>query len=239
MRIEILFEDNEMIVIYKPAGFASQSASISQADVVSEVRNYLRTSYVGLVHRLDQPVEGIMVLAKTKSAAANLSAQISGGKFAKTYLAVVCDETGANNVTQGQSVSLTDYVVKNPATGKAEVVSKSKSTDAKMKVSKAVLQYSVKESCAFPGREHIKLLEIDLETGRFHQIRAQMSHAGMPLLGDVKYGTAESMKLSEELNIKEVALCAYKLKLQHPKTGKKLQFEIEPRKAAFALMERN
>ena len=74
MRIEILFEDNEILVIYKPAGLASQSASASQPDVVSEVRNYLKTAYVGLVHRLDQPVEGIMVLAKIKAAAADLSA---------------------------------------------------------------------------------------------------------------------------------------------------------------------
>ena len=237
MRIEILFEDNEILVIYKPAGLASQSASASQPDVVSEVRNYLKTAYVGLVHRLDQPVEGIMVLAKTKAAAADLSAQITSGKFGKTYLAVVCDET-ERNVEWEKPVTLTDYLIKNPLTGKAEVVSGKSNPNPNIKISKAVLHYTIKATCSEQGSEKLKLLEINLETGRFHQIRVQMSHAGMPLLGDVKYGTDTTMHLSEELKIKDVVLCAYRLKFMHPKTGKVIEYEVKPRKSAFSLFEK-
>lgn len=236
MKIEILYEDNEVLVIYKPAGLASQSANVSQPDVVSEARNYLKTSYVGLVHRLDQPVEGIMVLGKTKAATADLSAQISGKGFEKKYLAVVCDETGLDGKVE-EPITLEDYLIKNPTTGRAEVVSESAKQNAKIKVNKAILHYTTKASCLKCENEKIKLLEIALETGRFHQIRAQMSHAGMSLLGDGKYSTDRAKCLSAELNIKDVALCAYKLRFIHPKTGKALQYEIKPRKEAFSMFE--
>ncbi len=222
MRSQIIYEDKEILVIHKPEGFPAQSARVTQPDVVSELCGYLKSPYVGLVHRLDQPVEGLMVVAKTKAAAAQLSNQITSGQLKKTYVAVVQKQPDLDEIPE-ETTKLTDYLVKDAKGQKAQIV-----TDRK-EGKKAVLSY--RKLCV--GGDQTALLEIDLETGRFHQIRAQLSHAGMPLLGDVKYGTERSVALSKEKHIREAALCAYKLSFLHPKTKKQMTFEIKPHKPVF------
>ncbi|MBE5882382.1 MAG: RluA family pseudouridine synthase [Lachnospiraceae bacterium] len=242
MKTQIIYEDNEILVIYKPGGFPAQSARVTQPDVVSEICGYLKSPYVGLVHRLDQPVEGLMVLGKTKEATAHLSRQMMDGSFQKTYLAVVRDETVDGCLNEGKEFSpdkgwteLTDYLIKDGKAGKAQVVTGQQAE----KVSEAKLLYrrlNVSKDSHRQGdaeNNDTALLEVKLVTGRFHQIRAQMSNAKMPLLGDMKYGSETSQELSKQKQIKDVALCAYKLSFPHPKTKKRMEFEIKPKKPVF------
>lgn len=253
MQTQIIYEDDTLFVVYKPAGLATQSARVTQADVVSELNNYLaaknngKTPYLGLIHRLDQPVEGLLVFAKDKKAAANLSSQLSveNKQCEKAYRAVVYldkkdgTETGQTeplkkeNLTGREKASadgfrvLTDYLVKDSRVNLAKVVSKD-TAQAK----KAVLSYRVLKVI-----EDLALVEIRLQTGRFHQIRAQLSHAGMPLLGDQKYGSEVSSLKSQHLQVKTVALCANRLTFVHPKTNKTLSYKIEPRNPVFEIMK--
>lgn len=227
----ILYEDNDIIVCHKPAGIATQTARVGQADMVSEIANYLAITakgrpYVGVVHRLDQPVEGVLVFAKNRQAATQLGQQIQDHRMEKYYYAVVC---GQDFKPCGE---LTDYLLKDGKTNTSRVVPP-EVKDAK----KAVLDYKImaEQICEETDETALRvaLVEIRLHTGRHHQIRVQMSHAGMNLLGDYKYADAETVKMSEHMHIKEIALCAYRLLFLHPKTGKKLQFEIKPEGKAF------
>ena len=221
MKTKIIYEDDTILVINKPAGLATQSAKITQPDVVSELTNYLAAKtgksqpYLGLVHRLDQPVEGLLVFAKTKQAAAILSKQLTGEDKSckKCYLAIVCFE---ENMPKEQT--LTDYMIKDNKTSTSKIVAKN-TPQAK----KAVLTYQVLST-----KEAYACVKITLQTGRFHQIRVQMAHAGMPLLGDLKYGTEQSKALSAGLQIKTVALCASELTFTHPKTKKSMKIETLP-----------
>lgn len=221
MRTKVIYEDKDIMVIHKPAGLATQTGQIGSMDVVSELKNYLAAkgedSYVGVIHRLDQPVEGLLVFAKNKRAAAHLSGQLAKDNLNKEYDAVVC------GVTECREETLTDYLRKGNDS-RAQVVTgeEARFPDAR----RAVLHYCVKEEePPFPGTT---LIHVTLQTGRFHQIRAQMAHAGYPLLGDVKYGNEMSAELSRQYGIRQVALCASAMSLQHPVTGKKLHFEIKP-----------
>ena len=221
MRTKVIYEDKDIMVIHKPAGLATQTGQIGSMDVVSELKNYLAAkgedSYVGVIHRLDQPVDGLLVFAKNKRAAAHLSGQLAKDNLNKEYDAVVC------GVTECREETLTDYLRKGNDS-RAQVVTgeEARFPDAR----RAVLHYCVKEEAPpFPGTT---LIHVTLQTGRFHQIRAQMAHAGYPLLGDVKYGNEMSAELSRQYGIRQVALCASAMSLQHPVTGKKLHFEIKP-----------
>lgn len=225
MKTEIIYEDKELLVVRKPAGLATQTARVGQADVVSELKNYYQGSYLGIVHRLDQPVEGLLVFARTRGAAAALSGQLARGTLNKQYYAVTC----------GQPVSvqgvLVDYLYKDTqGTARAVVVKEQEQfrfPDAK----KAVLQYRLLQ---YAEDTDLSLLEIHIDTGRFHQIRAQMSHAGMALLGDVKYGDDAVRKRGRELGISQVSLCAYAIVFQHPVKKKEMCFQIKPEGKAFA-----
>ena len=238
MQTQIVYEDEAVLVIRKPAGLATESAGIGQKDVVSELKNYVakknpgKMPYLGVVHRLDQPVEGLLVFAKTKKAAENLTAQLGKGTLKKEYLAVVCGKVPEN------TGRLVDYlakekgmaVVKDAADAQAEKdadVQAEKAADPQAK--KAVLTYTKK---AENGR--FTLLAVQIETGRFHQIRAQLSHAGFPILGDEKYGSEESKELSREKKIRFTALCAASLSFRHPVTGKIMAFTQAPQNPAFA-----
>lgn len=230
MQTQIVYEDEAVLVIRKPAGLATESAGIGQKDVVSELKNYVakknpgKMPYLGIVHRLDQPVEGLLVFAKTKKAAENLTAQLGKGMLKKEYLAVVCGKVPEN------TGRLVDYlikvngmaVVKDAADAQAE-----KAADPQAK--KAVLTYTKKAET-----EKFTLLAVQIETGRFHQIRAQLSHAGFPILGDEKYGSEESKELSREKKIRFTALCAASLSFRHPVTGKTMAFTQTPQNPAFA-----
>lgn len=222
MQTQIVYEDEAVLVIRKPAGLATESAGIGRKDVVSELKNYVakknpgKMPYLGIVHRLDQPVEGLLVFAKTKKAAENLTAQLGKGTLKKEYLAVVCGKVPEN--TGG----LVDYLIK--VNGMAVVKD---AADAQAK--KAVLTYTKKAET-----EKFTLLAVQIETGRFHQIRAQLSHAGFPILGDEKYGSKESKELSREKKIRFTALCAASLSFRHPVTGKFMAFTQAPQNPAFA-----
>ena len=220
MQTQIVYEDEAVLVIRKPAGLATESAGIGQKDVVSELKNYVakknpgKMPYLGIVHRLDQPVEGLLVFAKTKKAAENLTAQLGKGTLKKEYLAVVCGKVPEN------TGRLVDYLAKE----KGMAVVKN-AADAK----KAVLTYTKKAET-----EKFTLLAVQIETGRFHQIRAQLSHAGFPILGDEKYGSEESKELSRKKKIRFTALCAASLSFRHPVTGKFMAFTQATQNPAFA-----
>ena len=267
MKTEIVYEDQDLLIVYKPAGLAVQTASVTQKDVVTELCSYLKTTYIGLVHRLDQPVEGLMAVAKTKEAAAALSRQLTDGTMKKTYYAVVCkrrdmydrgqettggawnmcdrgqETTGGawNMCDRGQETTgdvwtcdgqeytvLSDYLVKDKKTKTARIVTDLAPDRRPKEAAVATLFYRVLQE-----REQTALCEIVLQTGRFHQIRAQFSHAKMPLLGDKKYADAQSAALSEALSVNDVALCAAKLSFVHPRTKKKTEYSIRPRKPVF------
>ena len=230
MQTQIVYEDEAVLVIRKPAGLATESAGIGQKDVVSELKNYVakknpgKMPYLGVVHRLDQPVEGLLVFAKTKKAAENLTAQLGKGTLKKEYLAVVCGKVPEN------TGRLVDYLAKEKGMAvvkDAADVQSEKAADPQAK--KAVLTYTKK---AENGR--FTLLAVQIETGRFHQIRAQLSHAGFPILGDEKYGSEESKELSREKKIRFTALCAASLSFRHPVTGKVMAFTQAPQNPAFA-----
>jgi len=210
----ILFEDKDILVCQKPAGIAVQSAGIGSMDLESMLKNYLAEKapgsvpYLAVVHRLDQPVEGLLVFAKNQKAAAQLNRQMTSGKIKKEYLAVT-DRKPLKD--KGQ---LTDYLKKDGRTNTSSV--EQKGTDG---AKEARLSYVVLET----GER--TLLKIHLDTGRHHQIRVQMAHAKMPLLGDKKYGGSDFPK--------GLALCAAGLSFCHPTTGKPMSFYTCPEGAAF------
>lgn len=219
MRIEdhILYEDKDIIVCHKPAGIAVQSARIGSADMESVLKNYIalkepgKMPYVGIIHRLDQPVEGVLVFGKNQKAAGELSRQMSSGEMKKTYLAVT------SSAPKRKEGTLEDWLKKDGRTNTSAVV-KAGTQGAK----KAILHY---ELLGESQRKY--LIKIRLETGRHHQIRVQMAHAGMPLLGDRKYNGAEETEVS-------LALCSAGLTLRHPVTKKKMEFETVPSGNGFA-----
>ncbi len=211
----IIYEDQWIFVCYKPSGMPVQTAKIGVEDMVSCLKTYRvrkqEEPFIGVITRLDQPVEGLLVFAKTKKAAANLSGQQQTGDWAKDYKAVVC------GAMPGKVGRLEDYLCRDGRQNLSKVVKKGEK-DAKL----AVLNYEVKET-----RNGYSLLEIHLETGRHHQIRTQLSHAGYPIYGDVKYGTGSSIGLPP------LALCEYHLRFLHPKTGEKIEYHIQPEGEGF------
>lgn len=209
--MEIIYEDDTILVCIKPEGVATQTKKIGQPDMESLLKNYRagkgEEPYIGVVHRLDQPVRGIMVFAKTKEAAASLSRQFATRKADKYYYAVT---DGIPNPPKG---TLEDFLLRDGRTNTSSVVSKS-TPNAK----KAVLSYQVLKENGTNA-----WLKIHLETGRHHQIRVQMANAGWPLCGDRKYNFRENLKQQHT----SLALCSYKLTMKHPVTKKNMEFEIE------------
>ncbi|MCQ2523635.1 MAG: RluA family pseudouridine synthase [Lachnospiraceae bacterium] len=214
--MNILFEDQHIIVINKPSGVATQSASIGQKDIYSEALRYRKKkkepSEIYLVHRLDQPVSGVMVLAKSKEAAAKLSEGVNSD-FTKVYEALVVGSPKVNKET------LEDYLIKDSKTNLSKVVDKSVK-DSK----KAILSYEVVDKY---HNGQATLLKIILKTGRHHQIRVQLSHAGFPIAGDLKYASKESLEFTKENNVNRVLLCAVSNEFTHPFTGERLKFSID------------
>ena len=254
MRIE--YEDQEILVIYKEAGLPVQTARTSQKDVVSLLKNHLAKEkaeekakeamekrpgaeleekqrsgqriqpsepYLGIIHRLDQPVEGLLVFAKTPESAASLSAQAaSKDKMEKVYQAIVClDSSSYPLAVEGmkKKVTLTDWLGRDSETNMAYVASEQEKGAKRAKLEFRTLWI----------RDGRALTEIRLHTGRHHQIRVQMANAGMPILGDRKYGvTAGRQQGAEEERKYPLCLCAWRLSFRHPETGKKMTFMAEP-----------
>ena len=211
--IDIVYKDKDIIVINKPAGIPVQTKNISQRDCESEIKNMLskegvKNLYLAVINRLDQPVNGLVLFALNKDAAAKLSADLTSGKMDKYYKAKVFGEF---ELKEGR---LEDMLYKDAKSNMSFVV---KNDDVHFKeAKKAILEY--KE--VSPGE-----LEIKLITGRHHQIRVQLSNAGHPILGDSKYGTKESKETTESLGIGNLQLTAYRLEINHPRTGERLKFE--------------
>lgn len=226
----ILFEDKEIIVCRKPAGIAVQNARIGAMDLESSLKNYLamqagggrRIPYLAVIHRLDQPVEGILVFGKTPEAAKSLSAQITAGKMEKIYLAVTY---GQQAETGKKETVLEDYLKKDGKSNTSSVVNANTPGAKKARLSYEVLGEAVDE---ISGKKKW-LLRIHLDTGRHHQIRVQMAHAGMPLAGDRKYGAGTNVTIGAG----SLALCAASLTFFHPITGKVMKFVTKPEGAEF------
>lgn len=224
MNPEILFEDNEIIVCYKPAGIPTQTSKMGEQDMVSILKNYLykkqtekKEPYVAVIHRLDQPVEGLLVFAKTPYSAKELNKGLQDAWFGKYYQAVLW------GVPVQKSDVLENYLVKDGHTNTSRVGSRNEK-DAK----KAVLSYDVLKTGVDDGKE-ISLVKVKLGTGRHHQIRVQMANMGCPIWGDAKYNT----ELLQDRRFRQIALCAYKLEFKHPKTRKKMEFQIKPQGEGF------
>lgn len=221
MKTQIIYEDKDVLVCYKPAGIAVQSANIAQQDMVSELKNYLSTQddknpYIGVVHRLDQPVSGVLVFAKNQPAAASLSAQVQDGRAGKIYRSLVF---GAFDEVSKEGV-LEDILLKDAKTNTSRVI-KEGSKEAKQG-KKAKLSYKVLQTISV-GEESYSEVEIQLFTGRHHQIRVQFANAGHPILGDTKYGSPVSAEFSARVG-KGLKLCAYRLSFIHPGTKKEVEF---------------
>lgn len=221
MKTQIIYEDKDVLVCYKPAGIAVQSANIAQQDMVSELKNYLATQgdknpYIGVVHRLDQPVSGVLVFAKNQSAAASLSVQVQDGRAGKIYRSLVF---GAFDEVSKEGV-LEDILLKDAKTNTSRVI-KEGSKEAKQG-KKAKLSYKVLQTISV-GEESYSEVEIQLFTGRHHQIRVQFANAGHPILGDTKYGSPVSAEFSAQVG-KGLKLCAYRLSFIHPGTKKEVEF---------------
>ena len=230
-RIEIMYEDDNIIVCHKYPGIAVQSASIGSPDMVTELKNYLasqksrnssaRTAepYIAVIHRLDQPVEGILVFEKDKKSAGILSKQASGEAtgMEKIYRAVVYGHM------KDASGKLSDYLLKDGRTNSSSVVSKGQGGKL------AELEYEVqaKESSDIETDDATERVDIRLLTGRHHQIRVQLSHAGVPIVGDLKYGSEGSISFAKENGIKQLCLCAYHLTFRHPADGRKMDFILD------------
>ena len=210
---KILFEDSSIIILSKPAGFAAQSANVGQKDCVSFLKEHLAAStsrksgepYVGVVHRLDQPVAGLLVFAKTKEAAALLSKQVQNGVMNKHYVALV---EGIIDEPDGRQ--LCNYICKDPKTKNAFIAN---SPEESIQVREAKLIYRTDKILRDKNET---ILSIDLITGRFHQIRAQLSHMGHPIVGDRRYGAASSYPNG-------IALAADRLEFMHPLSGEKVE----------------
>ena len=215
MGLKIIFEDDHVLVVKKDAGIPVQAGKLRMMDLQGLIKNelYRRNRkggepYLGIVHRLDQPVEGVMVFAKTPFAAGNLSEQVTDGRMRKHYLALLCGKPDCN------SGKLVDYLIKDGRTNTSFAV-KAQDKEAK----RSELNYKV-----LKRNDETTLVEVELITGRHHQIRVQMANAGWPLYGDTKYNPA-FQAVTEPV---QTALCAYKLSFVHPKTKKVMEFCIEP-----------
>ncbi len=211
--LKVIYEDASIIIIEKPAGLATQSANVLQPDCVSLIKEHITKAdpkakqepYVGVIHRLDQPVAGILVFAKDRDAAAALSRQVSNGIMNKHYRAVV-----EGTVNAPESITLIDTLYKDGKAGKAIVSDKA---PANAKLRKAELRYRTESVIE---DRNMTVLSIDLITGRFHQIRAQLSHMGHPIVGDRKYGSGTAYPSG-------IALVADRLEFIHPVSGEKVE----------------
>ena len=209
--LNVLYEDNHIIVVEKKPNILSQSDITGDKDLLTLVKEYVKVKYnkpgnvyIGLVHRLDRPVGGIMVFARTSKAAKRLNEQIKNHEFKKTYVAVL------DGVLDSDKGTLKDYLYKDTKKHYSMVVNE------KHKVAKlSMLEY---ETISYVDNKTI--VKINLITGRHHQIRVQFSNMGYPLYGDQLYG---------KNNHEQIRLYSYKLEFNHPVTKEKLVFKLLPK----------
>lgn len=216
--LQVLYEDNHLIAVFKPAGVLVQGdkpvGERSEPTLMDEVKEYLKEKYkkpgnvfLGLVHRLDRPVSGIILFAKTSKGAARISEQIREREMRKTYHAMVEGEIKPPRGT------LKNFLIKDE---KNKIARISNPPAGGGEGDYAELDY---ETVKTNGAR--TLLKINLKTGRFHQIRAQLSAAGHPIVGDLKYGA------KEKLPDKSIALCATELSFVTATTGETKTIKID------------
>ncbi len=208
----IIYEDNHLLVVEKPVNIPVQADNTKDTDMLTLLKKYLKEKYnkpgevyLGLVHRLDRPVGGVMVFAKTSKAASRLSEQVRTRTFKKVYLAVI------RGVPKEQKTKLKNFLVKDSSENMVYVV-KEGTKDAK----EAVLEYEVLKSDGL-----LSLIKVKLHTGRPHQIRVQLSHSGYPLYGDQRYGVTVNKPGQQ------IALWASSLTLEHPTKKEEMIFNCE------------
>ena len=204
----VFYEDNHLLVVYKPAGLIMQRDHKNKANLLDLAKIWIKTRYnkpgnafAGMVHRLDGPVAGVVMVARTSKAASRLSAQFREGTVEKRYLAVVQGRPPENQAR------LEHALVRE---GRKSCIAAETAPGSQ----KAQLTYQVLAS-----REGTNLLGIKLETGRRHQIRVQLAHIGCPILGDVTYGASKSMANGR------IALLGHRLSFDHPTQAMRLVFE--------------
>lgn len=215
--LNILYEDNHLLVVEKPINVLTQADNTNDLDLLTMCKNYLKEKYqkpgnvyLGLVHRLDRVVGGIMVFAKTSKSAERLSKQIQNHEFKKTYYAVVCGNLAGKD-------TLKDYLIKISKTNTSYV-----NKDGKL----AILNYE-----AIKTINNLTLVKINLETGRHHQIRVQFNNLGYPLYGDARYN--KNYKVGSQ-----IALFAKELEFYHPITKELMKFSLPlPKRYPYTLFE--
>ena len=205
--INIIYEDNHLIVVEKPINIPTQEDNTKDKDLLTILKEYIKEKYnkpgnvyLGLVHRLDRPVGGVMVFAKTSKAASRLSEQIRNKSIEKRYIALTHNHTKEHEI-------LKDKLLKNEKTNTSKIDEKGKY---------AILEYNLIEY-----RNNMSLIDINLLTGRHHQIRVQLSHHGYPIYGDQRYGI-------DKEGI-QIHLWAYKLKFKHPVKDEIMEFTYYPK----------
>lgn len=214
--INVVYEDNHLLVALKPAGIPVQADNSGDKDFLNVLKDYIKKKYnkpgnvyLGLVHRLDRPVSGIMVFAKTSKAAKRLSMQIMKHEFKKNYYAVVHGNIDSSGVYR-------DKLLKNTKLNKSFVSDDGKESELSF------------EKKGF--KNGFSLVDINLKTGRSHQIRVQFSYHGFPLYGDQKY--------NDNTSLDDIALFAYKLEFYHPVSHEYLSFSLPlPSKYPFNLFK--
>ncbi|MBT4679387.1 MAG: RluA family pseudouridine synthase [Flavobacterium sp.] len=207
--LEVLFEDNHLLIVNKKSGDIVQGDKTGDKPLSDVVKEYIKEKYnkpgevfLGVVHRLDRPTSGIIIFARTSKALERLNKMLRERTISKTYWAVV------KNTPLKEKDSLIHFLKKNPKNNKSTVFTKE--TDASKK---AILHYSVIKKL-----DNYSLLEIDLETGRHHQIRAQLAYIGSPIKGDLKYGASRSNKDGS------IHLHARKISFTHPVSKENILF---------------
>ena len=213
MNLKVIYEDNHIIVVEKPPNIPSQGDKTEDTDMLTIIKEYLKEKYnkpgnvyLGLVHRLDRPVGGVMIFAKTSKAASRLSNQVREKIFKKEYLAIVDGKPEKNKGT------LENYLLKNEKTNTSKIVKENTSGSKYAKLEYEVLKYNEEID--------LSLLKILLHTGRHHQIRVQLAGMGHSICGDQKYGTRGRGK--------QISLWAYKLTIEHPITKESMTFTDIP-----------
>lgn len=205
--MKILYKDKDIMIVHKEAGLAVQSRNATQKDLESILLTALKqedpspNSELHIINRLDQPVEGLVLFALNKKAAADLTRQLKSGTIEKNYQAVV------QGAIPKEEDTLTDYLIRDGHSNRSRIVPE-RTPGAK----RAVLSYKKLS-------DHELL--ISLMTGRHHQIRVQLAGAGMPILGDRKYGRPDPAYCGR------LMLTACRLVFRHPETGKRMEFTIE------------
>lgn len=229
MKVEILYEDSAVLVCVKPYGMPVQADQTRDLDlldhlktVISEREELEGEPYLAMVHRLDRPVGGIMVFAKTPQAAARLSDQVQDGTMVKYYQAVV------NGLMPEEAGVLRDYLIKDGKTNLSRVV-----MEGTKGAKRAELEYEVLDEME-TDQGVLSYVLIRLVTGRHHQIRAQLKHCGCGIYGDTKYS---SVGKNGKKNGGQIALYATRLEFIHPETGEKLVFKTEPEGSAFDILD--